>query len=79
MYVEFPKVPYEIGEHVLAYVHGRDKEGFEVEGTVLSGRYEHCSVDTFTIQLLIEFQNRERLWVNMSKLESLDNELQGIE
>lgn len=77
MYVEFPKVPYEMGEHVLAYVHGRDNEG--VEGTVYDGRYEYHSVDTFTIQLLIEFENRERLWVNMSKLESLEDELQDIE
>ena len=77
MYVEFPKVPYEMGEHVLAYIHGMDNEG--VEGTVYDGRYECLSIDTFTIQLLIEFQNRERLWVDMSKLESLDNELQDIE
>ena len=77
MYVEFPKVPYEMGEHVLAYIHGRDNEG--IEGIVYDGRYECLSIDNFRIQLLIEFQNRERLWVDMSKLESLDNELQDIE
>ena len=77
MYVEFPKVPYEIGEHILAYIHGRDNEG--VEGTIYDGRCECLSVDTFKLQLLVEFQNRERLWVDMSKLESLDNELQVTE
>lgn len=77
MYVEFPKVPYEIGETVMAYIHGRDNEG--AEGTVYDGRCQMTSEDTYKIQLLIEFRNKERLWVDMHNLEYVEYEQQDSE
>lgn len=69
MYVEFPKVPFDIGETVMVYRHGRDNEG--TEGTVYDGRCQMITEDTYIIQLLIEFRNRERLWVEMHLVEKV--------
>ena len=69
MYVEFPKVPYDIGEEVIVFMHGKDE--VSNYGTVIDGRCEAVDKNTFSIQLLIEFNNRERLWVDMNLVEKV--------
>lgn len=69
MYIALPEVRFMTYDKVKVYIDGNTGK-LPIDATVYDGRYIKVDgEDTFQIQLLVEFLDKERKWVRLNNIE----------